>query len=393
METRVIFGEDWLKVSSHLPVDLEDIARETRAFVRPRQIRSGEMLLRILLSYASGNNSLEKTVAAASSRGWAKMSANALHLRLRGSEKFAQRVFLSLLSRSTGMSSRVKRRIRIVDGTFLSAPGAKTSDFTLHVQYDPVSGHPVSMELDNGHSGESFRLHSFSPGDLVMGDRAYGKCRGIDSVLEQGADVLVRIHPQTIRLIDAQSKTVKLTSLASQVPKGASASFQLFLPIPSDGERAGGWATSKAIRIRPVRVIATYTDKGEILWLLTNLSEEDLSTQDALDLYRERWQIELFFKRLKSILDLDEVPSRDPTVARPWIYLKMIAAILALKLEDEVFSPCEAVREKNLKPVEKDHRRTSHSPSRSRRTHPHHHPTDKTQSAQAVLLLEGRLVH
>src|SRR5438128_2389262 len=161
MKTLVLFGEDWLKVSSHLPLELEEIARETKAFVRPRRIRTPEMLLRILLSYACGNSSLERTVAAASNSGWAKMSANALHLRLRSSEEFVRQVFLSLLSRSTRMSSKVKRPIRIVDGTFLSGPGAKTSDFTLHVQYDPVSGHPVGLDLANGHAGESFRLHRF----------------------------------------------------------------------------------------------------------------------------------------------------------------------------------------------------------------------------------------
>lgn len=393
METRVLYGDDWLRIASLLPVEIEEIGRETKAFIRPRQIRSSEMLLRILLAYASENNSLEKTVSLASNRGWAKMSANALHLRLRSSEEFVQRVFLSLLSRSTQMSSKVKRRIRVVDGTFLSGPAAKTSDFTLHVQYDPVRGHPVGMELANGHAGESFRLHSFGRGDLVMGDGAYGKCRGIDSVLGQGADLLVRIHPQNIRLIDAEKRIVKLASLASQVPKNGSASFELFLPIPADGERAGGWATSKALRIHPVRVVATYTNKKKILWLLTNLPEEELSTEDALDLYRERWQIELFFKRLKSILDLDELPSRDPTTARPWIYLKMIAAILALKLSDEVFSPCEPVHEENRKPMEENHRRSEPSSSRARRTHRHRHlhRPDKAKSAQAVLFLENSL--
>src|ERR1022692_3829657 len=159
MGTSVIYGEDWHKVRALLPIELEDMAFDSKALRRRRGIRSAEMLLRMLLSYVCGMNSLEKTVAAAAKKGWAKMSANALHLRLRASSGFIEKVFLSLVGRQAQMPTSVKRRIRIVDATFLSAPGAETSDFTLHMQYNPSSGSPAGLELAAGHGGESFRLH------------------------------------------------------------------------------------------------------------------------------------------------------------------------------------------------------------------------------------------
>jgi|SRR5450631_650677 len=397
MGTSVIYGEDWLKVRTHLPVEIEDMAFETGALVRRRQIRSAEMLLRILLSYVCGKNSLEKTVAAASRKGWAKMSANALHLRLRSSAAFTEKVFLGLLGRSTQMSPRLKRPLRIVDATFLSAPGATTSDFTLHVQYDPSSGYPVGLELADGHSGESFRLHKFRAGDLVLGDRAYGKCRGIDSVLQQGADVLVRIHAPNIRLVDGQGMTVKPDFLDSQVPEEGCAELTLFMPVRAESDRSGRWKTADAVRTHAVRVMGTRTGGGEVMWLLTNLKAGALCAQDAFQTYRERWQIELFFKRLKSILDLDELPTRDPTSARPWILLKMIAAILALRLSEGDFFPCAAEFDGSAQLVEKHGRRILDPHGVSGRANSHcqtvPHGPSQTQhpGAQAALFLEDGL--
>ena len=58
---------------------------------------------------------------------------------------------------------------------------------------------------------------------------------------------------------------------------------------------------------------------------------DDFPTADVLEFYRLRWQIELVFKRLKSLLHLDQLPAKDPDLARCWIYAKIIAALL---LED-----------------------------------------------------------
>jgi hypothetical protein len=69
------------------------------------------------------------------------------------------------------------------------------------------------------------------------------------------------------------------------------------------------------------------------------LTSEELSVEEARSLYSARWQIELFFKRLKSLLDLDELPTRDGPTARPWIWAKLVLAALAVVMTDERFSP------------------------------------------------------
>lgn len=45
-----------------------------------------------------------------------------------------------------------------------------------------------------------------------------------------------------------------------------------------------------------------------------------------------RWQIELVFKRLKSLAQLGHVPKHDDRSSRPWVYGKLLVALLAQKL-------------------------------------------------------------
>jgi hypothetical protein len=81
-------------------------------------------------------------------------------------------------------------------------------------------------------------------------------------------------------------------------------------------------------------VSAARTREGKVIWVLTTLPRGILTDGDVLDLYRLRWQIELLFKRLKSLLDLDALPSRRGPTARSWILARFLAAALAQKLVD-----------------------------------------------------------
>jgi IS4 transposase len=56
------------------------------------------------------------------------------------------------------------------------------------------------------------------------------------------------------------------------------------------------------------------------------------STTEVLELYRRRWQIELLFKRLKSLALIGHVPKHDARSSRAWLYGKLLVALLAEKL-------------------------------------------------------------
>lgn len=67
---------------------------------------------------------------------------------------------------------------------------------------------------------------------------------------------------------------------------------------------------------------------ADYILVLTSLSAESWSERAVLDLYRCRWQIELAFKRLKSLLQLGHLPKKDPSTAQAWMHLKLLLALL-----------------------------------------------------------------
>ena len=74
--------------------------------------------------------------------------------------------------------------------------------------------------------------------------------------------------------------------------------------------------------------------------VLTSLPPEFTCSQ-VLELYRSRWQVELAFKRLKSLMAAGHVPKSDDDSARAWMQAKLLTAILMerLLLEAKIFSP------------------------------------------------------
>ena len=114
------------------------------------------------------------------------------------------------------------------------------------------------------------------------------------------------------------------------------------------------WPRKKSSWLRVPRVI---TPKPKIpplessgyIFVFTTLPASALSAAQALELYRGRWQIELVFKRLKSILSLGYLRKVDPDSARSWLEGKLFVAMLieALLAQTESFFPWGYPLEKN----------------------------------------------
>ena len=120
------------------------------------------------------------------------------------------------------------------------------------------------------------------------------------------------------------------------------AAFQNFLitkhlerspaPVPPPPTKSHKpWDLAKAIAWIPARAVAARTRSGEVIWILTTLPNS-VPALAVMGLYRLRWQIELLFKRLKSLLHLDTLPSRQGPTAKSWMLARFLAAALAQRL-------------------------------------------------------------
>src|SRR5262249_57584681 len=72
---------------------------------------------------------------------------------------------------------------------------------------------------------------------------------------------------------------------------------------------------------------------------------------DILTLYRFRWQIEMAFKRFKSLAGLDQLPAKKPELARAWIYARLIVAVIAEQIAGQVPDSSPSEPQSTRKPI------------------------------------------
>lgn len=80
------------------------------------------------------------------------------------------------------------------------------------------------------------------------------------------------------------------------------------------------------------RIIKFWDDKREkLVWLVTN--RFDLTTREVRELYRMRWEIEIFFKFIKQNLKLKRFFGTSRNAVKIQIYTALIAYLLAYLLK------------------------------------------------------------
>ena len=90
-------------------------------------------------------------------------------------------------------------------------------------------------------------------------------------------------------------------------------------------------ASRKQQQLDPRSLIA-----AEYLVLATALPAEAFPAAEVLAAYRLRWQIELAFKRLKSLMNIDEIRTRSEPGTRCWLHAHLIVALLCDDLNQDV---------------------------------------------------------
>ena len=324
--------EQWEYVRTLLPADLEASAHRTKALVRCRNVPDAAALLRMALAYAVSDLSLKDVAAWASAMELAEISGPGLFYRLRESEAWLEHVLAQVLAEQLPQAVG-GWPVRVVDATVIHGPGQKAVQWRAHVLVNPSTGGFRSVELTDDSGGEKLARHRVGAGELVLGDRAYGTARGVYAVRQVEAHVVVRFNPVTLRTCDERRCRIFLQGKEPEVPIVGTIELSIVLPVPPDRTKSHKtWDSAKAIAWIPVRAIAARTRNAEVIWILTTLSATELPALAVLGLYRLRWQIELFFKRLKSLLHLDTLPSREGPTAKSWMLARLIAAALAQRL-------------------------------------------------------------
>ena len=343
-----VADENWQVLMSLLPSRWREQAVESGAIQRLRGFASSESLMRTLLLHVAQGFSLRETVVLAKLADLAAVSDVALLKRLRNSEEWLRCLCVDLLRENDLACAPTARPFRIVDGTIVKEPGKTGSQWRIlySIQLPALVCGFFDMTSTRGKgNGESFRRLPVRPGELIIGDAGYWSTAGIEFVQQRAADVLVRVNPQTFVADSPDGKRVDLLSLVATLSEpNQTGEWPVVLPgqiSPVAGRicaiRKSEHAIQQAHRRVARKAIRKQTKtKPETMeyvkYVILFTTEVRAPTAEILEWYRRRWQIELVFKRLKTLAHLGHLPKHDEGSSRAWLYGKLLVALLTQKL-------------------------------------------------------------
>jgi len=335
-------------IASQLPDGWRKLAEEM-ALIRPQPAQLGakisdiEQVMRLVLHYVSGS-SLRFTTALSATIGVITVSSVTLHKWMKKIGPYLA-VLLSRMVDSAAFAPEQWAGFDIIagDATTVQRPGAKGTTARVHyaLRLADLSARHIEVTDDKG--GETARRFVARPGELWLFDRCYGNPAGVDAIHDPGADIVVRYNRGTLPVYNAEGKRIDVAALLRSttdreqphehpaiVHFGAKriVGRLCWLRLPED---KAAEARQRAIREADGDCDAETLEFAELVVVFTTVQHE-LSASQILDLYRARWQIELEFKRAKSIRELDQLPNFLPETIYSWICAKLLLQLVAARI-------------------------------------------------------------
>jgi hypothetical protein len=354
----ILDKEDWAVIESLLPEGWQEKCKELKAYQLNRAFNGPGDLLRTLLIHCAQGHSFRVTAALVEEGCVATLSDVALNKRLRLCSDWLRWL-------SNGVAKRWFPRkdpgdcaanlcVKVADATTVQEPGSKGTSWRIHYSLELSSLQCNEIMITGKEKGESFKNFAVQEGDLWIGDRVYAKAPGIAHVLSHGGDVLVRVGWNSLQLYDEQGQKFNLLGLLRQLRLHEIGDWPAFI-AHDEGLIAGricairksvSAATKEREKILKESSKKCRKTKPETLeaagytFVFTTL-DQSIPAEIVLTIYRARWQIELTFKRFKSLLGLGHLHNKNPESAKAWLYGKLLAACLieALAVVSERFFP------------------------------------------------------
>lgn len=343
--------EDWKILVGLFPPNWQRVGRLSGACERLRGFDSLNEVLRVLLMHVGCGYSLRETAVRAQAAGVAAVSDVTLLNRLRQAEGWLQHLCQALLEESgvRWRGPQPARHLRAVDGTVIQEPGPTGSQWRIHYSLrlpELRCDHLAITATEGGNTAEHLGRFPAAPGDILLADRGYCHPSGVAAVGRQGADVLVRLNTsvplfgpdgQRFPLLSEVRKLATAGTLgqwlvgmhdADQVVAGRLCVVRKSAQAIAAAQRKIDRREQKAQR----RAKPETREYAAYVMVFTTLRAAQMDQAEVVENYRFRWQIELVFKRLKSLLALGHLPKYDEQSSRAWLYAKLLVALLSQKL-------------------------------------------------------------
>ena len=320
------------QVLKHVPWSVfERFVDKHRADYRVRRLTTKSQFLALLFGQLAGASSLREIET-----GLISHSARLYHVggccvaRTTLADANARRpaaLYGDLFAHMASSASRRTRRhladaVRILDATrvqvsSLSSGWVETVSgkraIKLHVAYDPHIDTPLRVKITDQKVNDitPAKTMQIKPGMTYVFDLAYYDYGWWAELNDLGCRFVTRLKTST--------PVTATTQLA--IPEGSSILSDRIGLLPQRQKYA-----RKNPMSDPVREIAVRISTGKIIRLVTN--DLDASAEEIAALYKQRWQIELFFKWIKQNLKIRHFLGVSENAVRIQVYVAMIAYLL-----------------------------------------------------------------
>ena len=271
--------------------------------------------------------------------------------RLRKSQAWLRSLCLELFrERGLELSEAGGLQVRALDATTVKEPGKTGSLWRVHysVRLPSLACDFFRLTATKGTgTGESFMQFPIQAGDYLLADRGYSTAPGLRHVVQAGGRVTVRVNTGLLVFETTDEQPFDLLAEVGTLWRaGRIGSWDGVVDaagVAATGRVCALRKTQEAIRIAHKSLRRKASKKGKQLRpetleyakyviVFTTFPATEFSDVEVLNWYRTRWQIELVFKRFKSLAELGHLPKHDEQSARAWLYGKLFVALLVEKL-------------------------------------------------------------
>ena len=247
------------------------------------------------------------------------------------------------------------RRWKAADGTTVREQGETGSLHRIHYTVDLSSIATDQVVVTDYRAGESLSRFEVQPGDVFEADRGFAKAPGLAHVKEHGGDVLCRYAPSYLKLFNIDGSRFEIKKHLQGLCLGNILDKQVYF-MHENKKYFGRVCVTKRSEQATIREQAHIKRQAQLkgreasdkslflcnyLLIFTTLGEDDFSAKNIIRAYRLRWQIEVVFKRLKSLLELGQLHKYKAESIRAFLSGKILIALLLEKMisQAEAFSP------------------------------------------------------
>ncbi len=342
-------------ITKYLPKGWEDKARELKALVRVRQVRSAEDLLTVILTYLMRMGSFGGTATWLNLTSDLHLDKNAVYRRVISSGEWLKWMAETMAKEDGVLMERpewLEGNVVLIDGSELSIKGSKGGDYWLHYAMDLFHFQCRNLFITPVSEGETLCRHDLKKGDIAIADRGYCSIRGMEYVLEREADFIIRFRSKGFKIYNDQGEEINILEHCRNLEPEQSMSLCANYKVRQELHRVRLviWRKDKEAEKRSDRKInrnrvrkqrkSNAPETVELNHYLVVVTSLDMTEKRILELYRARWQIEEVFYRLKGLFDFGAIPCKKEKSVLAWLYGKLFVAFLIERIMKwNAFSP------------------------------------------------------